>query len=325
MDKIDFSRWDNYFGQTHACVLHASDRYTETVFTFEEKGLPGGEVKTVNTPGLTLTELHIHTSQPFMFVDTQQQEAAESLFLLKGDVESCFDAYDHPLQFSRHNQSIQYNPDFSGSHLIRSNEFHAFTISYDVDYLSELLESADTAPLRALMNCIQRKQNFLSSPYAMKVSGRIAEVIHAIQNCPFKGFTRYVFIESKLMELFVLQMEQLNTAQPGKWSRVDVEKLFAVKEFIETSYLEPLTLKELTVQFGLNEFKLKKGYKELFKTTVFGHVHYLRMQKAKSLLAEREMNVSEVAFYIGYENVSSFSTGFKKRFGYRPREGGLRL
>jgi AraC-like DNA-binding protein len=47
-------------------------------------------------------------------------------------------------------------------------------------------------------------------------------------------------------------------------------------------------------------------------------VHQLRLQKAKTLLEEKAMNVSEAAFFIGYNNVSSFCTEFKKRFGYSP-------
>jgi AraC-like DNA-binding protein len=94
--------------------------------------------------------------------------------------------------------------------------------------------------------------------------------------------------------------------------------LFALRSYIENAYLDEFSLKDLTYKFGLNEFKLKKGYKQLFQTTVFGHVHQLRMQKAKTVLEEKAMNVSEASFYIGYNNVSSFCTEFKKRFGYSP-------
>ena len=323
MDKIDFRKWDNHFGRTEQCLLYDSDRYTEAVFHFAEDHLPTGKVKTTITPGLTLTELHIHTSRPFQMLDTQEQEGAESLFVLKGDVESSFEAYKHPLSFSSQNQSIQYNTNFSGSHLVRSTEFHALTITYDLSYLNGLLQSGGNCVLENLGNSILRRENYLSMPYSMTVSGRIAEVIHTLQTCPFQGVTRYIFIESKMMELFALQMEQLQalrrTRPDDKWNRLDREKLFAVKEFIETAYLEPLTLKELSYKFGLNEFKLKKGYKEFFQTTVFGHVHHLRMQKAKALLKEQGMNVSDVAFFVGYDNVSSFSTEFKKRFGCSPR------
>ncbi len=323
MDKINLARWDNYFGKTRHQLLFTSDRYAEASFSFAEKGLPSGTINHVTTPGLALTELHLHSDNPFQFIDTQGEEAAESLFVLKGDVQSTFGAYDQALQFSGNNQSIQYNPDFSGTHLIRSQEFHAMTITYDLDYLSQLLFSAGSGVLEKIGNQVRTRQPFLSMPYAMTMSARIADVIHAIQRCPFTGITRYMLIESKLMELFVLQMEQLQSMQQqnlyGKWNPQDVERLYAVKEYLDTSYLDSLSLKSLTMQFGLNEFKLKKGYKELFKTTVFGYVHQLRMQKAKSLLRQREMSVSEVAFHIGYDNVSSFSTEFKKRFGYSPK------
>ncbi len=322
MDKINFERWDNYFGKTRQELIYLSERYSEASFSFSENGLPSGTVKTLTTPGLMLTELHIQSSRPFQFVDREGTEAAESLFVLKGNVASTFTAYNHPLQFTGNEQSIQYNPDFSGTHLITSNEFHALTISYDLKYLSQLLFSEGCNSLEKLANQVRTRQAFLSIPYARTFNGRISEVIHAIRECPFSGITRYVFIESKLMELFVLQLEQLQSPEAqkitGKWKRQDIERLHAVKDYIDQAFLESFTLKDLTIRFGLNEFKLKKGYRDLFNTTVFGHVHHMRMQKAKTLLRKKEMNVSEVAFHIGYDNVSSFSTGFKKRFGYSP-------
>jgi AraC family transcriptional regulator, transcriptional activator of the genes for pyochelin and ferripyochelin receptors len=44
------------------------------------------------------------------------------------------------------------------------------------------------------------------------------------------------------------------------------------------------------------------------------------MQKARELLMEKQMTVSEVAYFIGYNNIGSFSAEFKKRFGYTPRQ-----
>jgi AraC-like DNA-binding protein len=323
MDKIDFAKWENHFSRSQESCVFSSDRYAETLFSFEGDDLPGGNIKTVMTQGFTLTELHMHTRRPFQLLDTQEKEGAESLFVLKGDVESSFTDYKHPLRFGSQSQSVQYNTNFSGHHTIYSPEFHAFTVSYDPSFLKGLLQCADERPLAVFTDSVLRKKNYLPKPYTMPVSGRIAEVIHTIQKCPFRGITRYIFIESKMMELFVLQMEQLHSLEETKpgptWSRVDREKLFSVKEYIESRFLESFTLKELCLKFGLNEFKLKKGYRDLFLTTVFGHVHQLRMQKAKALLEEREMNVSDVAFFIGYNNVSSFSTEFKKRFGYVPR------
>ncbi len=188
-------------------------------------------------------------------------------------------------------------------------------------FLKQLLQNDDSSIIGQLANCVYGQKTFIATCKALPFQGRVAEVISSIKQCPFSGVTRYLFLESKMMELFVLQMQQVQTAADCKedqFSSVDNEKLHAVKNYIENAYLEAFSLKDLTYKFGLNEFKLKKGYKQLFQTTVFGHVHQLRMHKAKKLLQEKAMNVSEAAFFIGYDNVSSFCTEFKKRFGCTP-------
>jgi AraC family transcriptional activator of pyochelin receptor len=43
------------------------------------------------------------------------------------------------------------------------------------------------------------------------------------------------------------------------------------------------------------------------------------MQKARQLFDRAEMNVSQVAWTIGYTNVSQFTKAYKKRFGVLPK------
>jgi AraC-like DNA-binding protein len=147
------------------------------------------------------------------------------------------------------------------------------------------------------------------------------EILNAMKNCPYNGLTRLLYLEAKALELFSLQLEQFS-----KWSKdgrsqiskADKEKLVEVYTFIEANYLLPLSLAKLSAAYGLNEFKLKKGYKSLFHMTVFGHILNLRMNKAKQLLDEGQMNVSQVSDFIGYSNVPAFTAAFKTRFGYPP-------
>lgn len=322
MDKINTANWNNYFGQMEQRVLYASDRYTEYDICFDEPGLASGNMKAIATPGMMLGELNIEAGKPFRLLDTEPKETAESVFVLNGDVESRFCNLKKSLQFSRQNHNLQYNTSFAGEHTIYSSSFHAITITYDLAWLKALVQSGTDGSLQMLSKSLDRKTNFLATTDSLQWQSRIAEVIHAIRHCGFTGLTKYIFIESKMMELFVLQIEHVHNINSGlageKWSQADKEKLYAVKVFIEQAYLEPLSLKELTYQFGLNEFKLKKGYRHFFQHTVFGHIHELRMQHAKTLLLDQQMNVTEVAYFIGYNNVSSFSYEFKKRHGCCP-------
>ena len=322
MDKLDLAQWDQYFNTAEQQLVHSSERYTHFTVQFRQPGLAAGKMNAINTPGMLFTELFMEADQPFSMYDAVPKETAESVFVLKGDVESRFDNLREPLYFGRQQHNIQYNTNFSGTHIIHSPQFHACTITYHPGYLNSLAEDESTGALGLFCNHLQKKTNFLGAADGLRWQQRMAELIMAIRQCSFTGITRYIFTESKLLELFVLQMDQVCARQSNpaeiNWSAADKEKLYAVKEFIATSYLEPLSLKGLTCRFGLNEYKLKKGYKHFFHTTVFGDILHLRMQLAKQLLIERTMNVTEIAYHIGYNTLSSFSYAFKKMFGYSP-------
>lgn len=322
MDKLNSANWSDVFARTEQRVVFASERYSDVHFQFEEPGLASGFIKSVTTPGMRLTEFSLNAGKPFQLVDQETTETAESVFVLNGAADSYFHNLSSPLQLSQNHHNFQYNNQFGGEHIIGSTGFHAITITYGLDFLSELFQNDDNSSIGELASCVHSKKPYVATPKAVAYQGRIAEVLGTVMKCPFSGVTRYLFLESKMMELFVLQMQpaQTVTGERGKdsWTTVDKDRLHAVKDYIESSFLEDFSLKDLTYKFGLNEFKLKKGYKQLFQTTVFGHVHQLRMEKAKKLLRTNEMNVSEAAFFIGYDNVSSFCTEFKKRFGCSP-------
>jgi AraC family transcriptional activator of pyochelin receptor len=321
MDKINLANWDQIFGKAEQRIVFASDRYTDSQFHFEEPELAAGSIKSLTTPDMQLTEFYMQAGQPFQLIDDSPKEAAESVFVLNGSSQSQFHNHSSTLSFNKGQHNLQYNREFTGSHIISTPCFHALTITYAPNFLKGLLQSDDPA-IERLANCVHGAKTWLASHHALSCNERIASVIEEISTCRFTGMIRYLFLESKMMELFVLQMEQAQAVAEGKvndhWSVADRKKLYAVKDYIENAYLEEFSLKELTYKFNLNEFKLKKGYKQLFETTVFGHVHQLRMKKAQTLLQNKAMNVSEAALFIGYNNVSSFCTEFKRRFGYSP-------
>jgi AraC family transcriptional regulator, transcriptional activator of the genes for pyochelin and ferripyochelin receptors len=322
MDKINSANWGDVFERTEERLVFASERYSDVHFRFEEPGLASGFVQSVSTPGMRLSEFSMSAGKPFQLVNDEMSETAESVFVLNGGAESNFHNLSSSLRMNKNQHNFQYNKYFGGEHVINAGGFHALTITYELDFLQQLFQTDDSSILGQLANNMQAKKTYVASRKTLHCNGRIAEVIGAIRQCPFNGVTRYLFLESKMMELFVLQMQQAQETMVRKdedcWSGEDKDKLYAVKNYIENSFLDEFSLKDITYKFALNEFKLKKGYKQFFGTTVFGDVHHLRMHKAKVLLEEKAMNVSEAAFHIGYNNVSSFCTEFKKRFGYSP-------
>lgn len=100
----------------------------------------------------------------------------------------------------------------------------------------------------------------------------------------------------------------------------DREKVSLAREILLEQLGEPITIKELSRRVAMNECYLKKGFKEMFGTTIFDFYQSQRMEHARFLLYEKGMSVTQVAVMLGYSSISHFSTAFKKHTGLKPCE-----
>ncbi|ADY56117.1 transcriptional regulator, AraC family [Syntrophobotulus glycolicus DSM 8271] len=100
----------------------------------------------------------------------------------------------------------------------------------------------------------------------------------------------------------------------------DRAALFDARDILTEQYMKPPTIPELARMVALNEYRLKRGFKELFGKTVHEFTQGLKMSNAKALLENREMNISQIAYEVGYLNVSHFTRAFRKVHGMNPSD-----
>lgn len=144
-------------------------------------------------------------------------------------------------------------------------------------------------------------------------------------HCPYHGVTRRMFLESKVLELMSLLLDQeaalhsdslpLATLKPD-----DVDRVHYAKEILLQQVQNPPSLAQLALQVGLNECTLKRGFRQVFGTTAFGYLYTYRLEQARQLLQERRLNVSEVAHAIGFSSCSHLSKAFRQRYGVSPKQ-----
>ena len=71
---------------------------------------------------------------------------------------------------------------------------------------------------------------------------------------------------------------------------------------------------------GTNEFKLKRGFRQLFGMGVFHRLLFRRMAQAKMLLETTHQSIKEIAEIAGYDTVAGFIHAFRREFKVTPRE-----
>lgn len=144
--------------------------------------------------------------------------------------------------------------------------------------------------------------------------------VHKIMTTQYRGNPRKLFLKSQVNELLSHFFGFLASDKKVLINDADRMRLFKAKEIISQNLVNPPSLTELSKLIGLNNNKLKKNFKELFGVPVFKFLQDERLNKAYELLRSGKENVQEVAWYVGYDSLSSFSNAFQKKFGARPNE-----
>ncbi|SEW39132.1 AraC-type DNA-binding protein [Chitinophaga sp. YR573] len=169
-----------------------------------------------------------------------------------------------------------------------------------------------------------RNSSFVQTPtfdFTAQMEPAMYGIINDMKKSPYSGYLKGIYLEAKAIELFLLQVKQLDqqtAIQQSKLKPADIERLHAVKDHIDSYYDQPCSITGLARMTGINQMKLKNGFKELFQTTVFGYLSDVRMQEAKRLLQDEKLYVNEVADRIGYKHAHHFALAFKKKFGILP-------
>lgn len=98
----------------------------------------------------------------------------------------------------------------------------------------------------------------------------------------------------------------------------DLRKLFEARKLLTIRHENPPTIPELSALVGLNETKLKKGFKQVFELSIHQYGQSVRMLRAKELLESTRYSASEVAYLVGYANLTHFGEAFRKHFAVLP-------
>ncbi|MDB9372629.1 helix-turn-helix transcriptional regulator [Nodularia sphaerocarpa] len=147
--------------------------------------------------------------------------------------------------------------------------------------------------------------------------------LQQLLGCPYQGNTKRVYLESKVWELMALQVDQFLEIQTVETTSKslnaeDIERIHYASEILLKRLDQPPSLMELARMVGINDNKLKVGFKQVFETTVFGYLHDCRMERSRQMLAAGRLTVTEAAKAVVFANRGYFAASFRRKFGVNP-------
>ncbi|WP_316815923.1 AraC family transcriptional regulator [Pedobacter nyackensis] len=244
------------------------------------------------------------------------------VFAIKGDVR-CIYNRDETTFITINNQEHNLIAVPKGTKLAPYENTEAYemvSINLSASFLSRYLPEAHPA-FNRIKNAKITKP-ILFTERQLYITPEISVILNSIENSGHTGFCKRLFLESKVIELLVLQLSQFelseSSEQQSKLKKDDLDKMHEVKEILITNVNSQLSLRTLAHMVGTNEFNLKKNFKSAFGTTVYGYLNQYKMEKAKAMLVEGDSKISEVSVKMGYKHATHFTSAFKKYFGYLP-------
>jgi len=194
--------------------------------------------------------------------------------------------------------------------------------SVDIEFPTETLD--EKLPPLVLMNDFQKKV-LHEVPATLVPVNQVADrsVLAKVHQLIQGGKRSAAVLHAKGMDLLTLCLE--NISEHPQWEPVtltmqEAQAIYAIRKRMEEELRHDWTLKEIAQLTGLNDYKLKTGFHQLYQSSPADYLRDIRMEKAWQLLSGKKYSVSQVAEEVGYTNLSAFSKAFKKYYNITARE-----
>jgi len=133
------------------------------------------------------------------------------------------------------------------------------------------------------------------------------------------GPRQQVFVRGQALAILAAELDCLGpeVAAP-RFSPRDIAAAHRARDMLLDEYRSPPSVEQLARRVGINQFKLKQLFHQLFQTTPYALLLETRMHQAYRLLESTRCHVGVAAHAVGYRHASNFTAAFHKFFGISP-------
>lgn len=265
-------------------------------------------------------------------VNSQKFPKLQICIMLEGQGLSLLGKTQTPIAFTPGYISLYYNPNPIESSFMASKNSHItfIDLTFDPDkmdlaFLPPLLSNITQSNFKAYATgCHDFWLHYLPTPIAIQQTAQ--EIMAKIEHFKGEKSSQTLALEAKSLDILSQILALIE--KPGncellyahKLSQRDRQNIQDAYQLMMSNLAHDWSIKELAEAVGLNQTKLKRGFRDLIGMPVHHCLQHHRMASAaKALLADNH-KIIDISLSVGYANPAHFAKIFKRQFGLSPRD-----
>lgn len=166
-----------------------------------------------------------------------------------------------------------------------------------------------------MMNILYRSPFFFHQSEHQKISNIILEIR---RECDRKAYMCHEMIRG-LLQSFVVELIRMHDIK-DKISRKSARsfQIAPALNYVKNHYNETIRIKDLADVCNISESHFRGIFQECMNMIPNDYVNLIRVREASKILLNSYATMEEVAYRVGYGNVSSLNRNFKKIIGMTP-------
>jgi len=195
-------------------------------------------------------------------------------------------------------------------------EHERILINFKRGFLDSLLAAAKDLDLLSCFSrdiCVLR----LNSGEQGFVRSLLNRMVAESKNCSGES---EIYLKVLLTELliFISRQSKRVTAGQAEHPNPSYRKLSDVIAYINSSYMEEITLGALSKRFFISSFHLSRIFREITGFTFVEYLNSVRIKEACRLLTGSRLSVTQISQEVGYNSLTHFGRVFKSITGIPP-------
>lgn len=205
------------------------------------------------------------------------------------------------------------------------NSFHI----HEVKFLSEKCRATYfQVDLQPYINSLfDAEDNFLyhfvqiqeSEKIKIFSSDKICDIINMIEyELAHKQDYFDIQVKAYIYQLIVYLFRNNLILDQTKFNNKSIQKIIPVIDYINENLDKKIHLVDLCNLLHIDKYYFCKLFKQTMGSTLTEYVNFARLYKAKELLINSKMSMSEIALECGFASTQYFNKLFKKQYGLSP-------